>query len=54
MKKETLFNLIYDWDGELRWRGVEREVDIRDIKRMIAEEVDAYKNLPWYKKLFKR
>jgi len=41
--KETINNLQCDWEGMLEWYGVENEDDRREIKKMIAYEIDCYR-----------
>ena len=47
--KETRFNLQCDWQGLLEWHGVK---DKRAIIDCVVFEVDAYRNQPWWRKLF--
>lgn len=51
--KETIHNLLCDWDGILNWYGVNEEGK-REIKKMVAYEVDCYKKMTWYNKLLNK
>ena len=50
-EKKTIYNLQCDWDGILRWHGLSGE-EVREIKKIVADEVEAYREQSWWRRLF--
>ncbi len=49
--RKTIMNLRADWDGELEWAGVSCEEEKRRLKRLVAFEVDAFREQSWWRRL---
>ncbi|MEK6879272.1 MAG: hypothetical protein AABY22_06660 [Nanoarchaeota archaeon] len=58
MKKETRNNLQCDWEGVFAFQDSECSVcgcpPRREIIEMAVEEIDAYRDQPWWRRLLNK
>jgi len=53
-ENDTFYNLQADWNYELEWAGVSDEKHRRRLKKLVAFEVDCFRNQSWYRRLLNK